>query len=238
MNFSQFRLVVGVFVILSMGRLSAFAEDVNNQSTYTVCGATMNSFDEFEVFKQELKREGGFIFEELTDNAPYAQTSQREEWFHNSCRNKQIQCDILIVSGHFGGHFFGDNQKYDLYLSTLENASCQNSCSNIINRPLETFLFGCNTLAGKKDDGRNRQEYRRLLINEDHIPPDQADRIIAARYGPWGGTWGDRMVNGFRDVVNIYGYTSRSPLGKNNKTNVRRYIREIQKLWQLQKLLR
>lgn len=232
---AHFLILTTVFLLafqhLSYGASKEAKKPAESHTEFVVCGATLNSPDEFQAFKEQLSLEGGFHFVELTEQAPGRKSFEREKWFNSSCQNKKVQCDVLIVSGHFGGHFFGNNQKHDLYLETMEDASCKNSCSNILHRPLETFLFGCNTLAGKEDDGRDRQAYRNLLVGEDLIPEDQADRIVAARYGPWGGAWGDRMIRSFKGVENIYGYSSRSPLGHKNKRHVVSYIQKIQKTY-------
>src|SRR5690349_2401015 len=82
----------------------------------TVCTATLNSADEKELFQKKLNK-SDFRFVELTDyNTPGAGAN---DWFERACESG-LQCDVLIVSGHFGGSFFGSSAS-SLPLKTLES---------------------------------------------------------------------------------------------------------------------
>ena len=63
----------------------------------TVCTVTVNSPDEREVFRESLPADR-FDFVELVERG-------RPDWLASSCR-KGIQCDVLMVSGHFAGTEF------------------------------------------------------------------------------------------------------------------------------------
>ncbi len=110
----------------------------------TVCSMVINSADEINAFKSALSP-NAFDFVELTQNK-----KDSADWFRNSCAAK-IQSDILVISGHFAGTFFGESG-LNLPINDLESASCRSECDGILKRPKEVFLFGCNTLAGKKAD--------------------------------------------------------------------------------------
>ncbi|MEO5677801.1 MAG: hypothetical protein ABIQ84_09645, partial [Usitatibacter sp.] len=71
----------------------------------TVCTITVNSDDEKETFRKRLPP-GAYDFVELVEKG-------RSEWLGTSCR-KGVQCDVLVVSGHFNA---GD----DFYSDRLEN---------------------------------------------------------------------------------------------------------------------
>lgn len=183
----------------------------------TACTMTLNSSDEAEVFKRRLStREWDFV--ELAQS----QDSDASNWFRRACQ-KKVSCDILIVSGHFGGSFFGESN-LELSLEELENASCPTKCDGIINKPKEVFLFGCNTLASKAPDSRTPVEYQRALV-QDGFTPSQASQIVAFRYSALGGSFRSRMEQVFAQTPRIYGFTSRAPLGPQTAPTLDRYLK-------------
>lgn len=181
--------------------LSAFTSSVLAKKT--ICSITINSNDEIEAAKKAISPDD-FDFVELTQMGG-------EDWFKKSCQ-KKINCDVLIVSGHFGGTFFGSSQK-TLSMSELENESCSSECDGILKKPKEVFLFGCNTLAGKNQDKRTPEQYRDVLI-QDGFTQAQAEQVVAFRYSPIGINFSARMSHVFRNTQRIYGFNSVSPLGK------------------------
>src|SRR3989344_803118 len=114
---------------------------------YTVCTVTINSDNEAKLFKKKLKN---FEFLEIVPQQTTESTAS-EHWFQEACAKLKEQkktCDLLVISGHFGGSFFGSSGKR-LSLETLEEMGCNNACPAIMSAPKEVFMFGCNTLAGK-----------------------------------------------------------------------------------------
>lgn len=168
----------------------------------TVCAITINSSNEIEAARNQFSQ-FGYKFVELTQFG--------DSWFQESCRRK-IQCDMLVISGHFAGIFFGESNK-TLSISELEKASCQSECDGILKKPKEVFLFGCNTLASKKQDHRSPEEYRRVLLH-DGFSPALAEQVVTFRYSPIGVNFTSRMSHIFRQTPRIYGFNSVSPLGK------------------------
>ena len=137
------------------------------------------------------------------------------------------QCDIFVVSGHFGGSFFGSSGR--LSMEALENSSCQRSCKGLFKSPKEVFLFGCNTMAGKQPDSRTMQEYADLLYNEHRdVYPTRlmAEEAAAYRYSPLGTQTQDRMKKIFKNA-RIYGFHSTSPSGKNISPRLDKYLKSI-----------
>ncbi len=203
-----------------MGGLSSFAvagtQAVNKKN---VCSITINSDDEINAFKQYLPS-GQFNFIELTQFAENP-LDKSSKWLTRACA-QGIKCDILIISGHFGGSFFGSSSKR-LSLEDLEAASCNSQCDGILNDPKEVFLFGCNTLAGKNKDSRTPREYNRILI-EDGFSAEQAARIVAFRYSPIGESFHDRMSQAFSGVQRIYGFNSVAPVGPVVKPLLQKYL--------------
>lgn len=224
MALSSFKFSLGLmaFVLLSTG--NAFAVKKN------VCSITINSNDEIELFKKSLSPKD-FNFIELTlvnsdknksQNNENEESSNKDNWLKESCK-QGITCDMLVISGHFGGSFFGSSG-FSLPLETLELASCDNSCSGILHKPKEVFLFGCNTLAGKEKDQRTPEQYAQVLMN-DGFSAEQARQISAFRYSPLGSSFSDRMSRVFSAVPRIYGFSSIAPSGKSATPFLRDYLK-------------
>ena len=185
----------------------------------TICSMTINSEDEILAFKANLSAQD-FNFIELTANDKDPETS----WLKKSCQSG-IQCDVLVISGHFAGTFFGSSKK-TLSLKELENSSCLDECAGILKKPKEVFLFGCNTLAGKQKDSRTPEQYLQVLLN-DGFSLSQAQQVVAFRYSPLGGSFATRMRNVFSQTPRIYGFNSVSPLGKHSGPLVNNYLKKI-----------
>ncbi|NUM58151.1 MAG: hypothetical protein HUU56_05950 [Bdellovibrionaceae bacterium] len=201
------------FFTLCLFSISAFA------NKKTICAMTINSEDEIQAFKNNLSA-NDFDFIELTANDKDPQTG----WLKKSCESG-IQCDVLVISGHFAGTFFGSSKK-TLSLKELENSSCSDECSGILKKPKEVFLFGCNTLAGKQKDSRTPEQYLQVLLN-DGFSLSQAQQVVAFRYSPLGGSFSTRMRNVFNQSPRIYGFNSISPLGKYSGPLVSNYLKKI-----------
>jgi hypothetical protein len=191
----------------------------------TVCTVTINSSNEREAFKRNLPA-GDFKFVELTDYDTTAKGADRAEsqWFKNACK-AGVQCDVLLVSAHFGGFFFGSSG-YQMALPPLEQKSCSRTCDGILKKPKEIFLFGCNTLAEKGKDSRTQQQYVDVLIG-DGYRPDVAMHVAETRYGAVGATFKDQMRRVFAGVPHIYGFSSVAPSGANIGPALGRYFKSV-----------
>jgi len=187
-----------------------------------VCTITINSTEERDTFKKNLGSEQ-FQFLEL---APATQEGN-PSWFEDACR-EGVQCDLLVISGHFGGKFFGDDLKSpELYLDQMEAASCNNACDGILKNPKEVFLFGCNTLASKEKDHRSYEELVNIYTT-DGYSTSFARRQAAIRYSPVGSSFKSRMQRTFEGVPVIVGFDSVSPRGANVKPYLDRYFHQFQ----------
>ncbi len=204
-------------------------------SAGTLCTMTINSDDETKYFKKYYESLGYKSIEltTLEDKKSNPDSPTREEsyefedntvdesWFQTACKQK-IKCDILLISGHFGGQFFGKSN-LTLSIQTLEKNSCNESCPGILSAPKEVYLFGCNTLAGKAADRRTPEEYRAVLIH-DGFSPSEADGIAAARYSPISSSFYDTMRRVFKGPKVIYGFSSIAPSGKTISPLLRNYF--------------
>lgn len=208
----QLRLLAAFFFLLtSLVGLSSFAASKN------VCTVTLNSDEEMILFKKHLNT-ADWNFIELTHNALNEHDNQ---WLKKSCE-KQIKCDVLVVSGHFGGTFFGKSP-FRLSTEDLEAASCDSQCNGIIHEPKEVFLFGCNTLASKDKDRRTPEEYMRVLI-EDGFSQAQASQIVSFRYSGFGDSFKTKMSQIFAKTPRIYGFNSIGPSGKTVEPYLNHYL--------------
>lgn len=213
-----------LLVTVTLSSAMAFAAEKKN-----VCAMTINSSDEIDLFKKHLSPEQ-FNFIELTEvedkkgsSSEGRSSNEANAWLKASCR-QGIKCDVLVISGHFGGAFFGSSG-ISLALEELETASCDSACSGILHKPKEVFLFGCNTLAGKEKDSRTPEQYARVLV-EDGFSREQAQQIAAFRYSPIGVSFHDRMSRLFAHVPRIYGFSSIAPSGKTISPHLRNYLKE------------
>lgn len=186
-----------------------------------VCSITINSNDEIELFKKNLSDQD-FNFIELTLNKGKEGSDASSDWLKASCQ-QGITCDMLVISGHFGGSFFG-HTGISLALETLEVASCDNSCAGVLHSPKEVFLFGCNTLAGKSQDNRTPEQYVDVLV-QDGFSRIQAQQVAAFRYSALGSSFHDRMSRIFSKVPRIYGFSSVAPSGKSIAPFLTKYLK-------------
>jgi hypothetical protein len=157
----------------------------------TVCTITVNSADEKDTLAQRLPK-GEYQFVELVEKG-------REDWLRSSCQ-KGVQCDVLVVSGHFnaGDVFYSDKLENDEHLQVdeLERASCSNSCPGLFSRLKEVYLFGCESLN-----------------------PDATK--YSSSYGESGR---ERMRRIFPNVPAIYGFSSSAPVGPTAAMLLNRYF--------------
>ncbi len=173
-----------------------------------VCTMTFNSSDEKNVFQKTLTPLGYQILELVPDN-------KDPQWLQKSCAQMQTanqNCDSLLISGHFGGLFFGSEKSTTLSLSEMMTAKNQHNCPAIFEKPKSVFLMGCNTLSGKTPDHRSVDDYLRVLVG-DGFPLDLAENVAAARYLSYGQSMSDQMLSIFNTADFIAGFESTGPLG-------------------------
>lgn len=198
-----------VSIALTLGFIS-FTE----ASPKTVCSITINSDDEIQMFQKHLANQN-FIFRELV-------TGDRD-WLKRACQ-QGVHCDVVVMSGHFGGSFFG--KKGFLALEDMEAASCDPSCNGIFHKPTEVYMYGCNTLAGKNKDRRTPEEYIRVL-REDGYSMAEAQQIAAFLYSPFGAAFYSRMSKVFSQVPRIYGFDGKAPLGAAIRPLLSIYVKQM-----------
>ncbi len=184
----------------------------------TFCSMTLNSSDELNTFAAALTSQG-FDFVELVPQ------NKDPRWFQNACKSG-IQCDVLLISGHFGGLFFGEGTSQTIDMAEMEKASCDNSCPGILKNPKEVFLMGCNTLASQNKDHRTIDQYLNVLLT-DGIPLDFAEQVVASRYSQQGFSLEKRFASIFPDTPKLYGFYSTGPLGKYAAPLLNRYLKNV-----------
>lgn len=198
-------IVITAFLAASTSVLAQVKTPKLDPNKYTVCAMTFNSTDEIDIYKKKLNPNDFNPVVELT-------TMGEHDWLEKACQ-AGVQCDQLIVSGHFAGSFFGEAEDSQvLSLEDMEKMSCKKSCDGIFKNPSEVFLFGCNTLA-EKNTSRTPDQYLNVL-REHHFDEYYAQQVVASSYGMQGKSNKTRMQNVFGDDKKIYGFNSIAPSGK------------------------
>jgi len=188
----------------------------------TVCTITVNSSDEKNAFRRHLPA-GQYEFVELVERG-------RADWLE-SARQKGIQCDVLIISGHYdGGDYAGGNEFFSEHVESreflpvdeMERVACSEPDRGLFSRLKEVYLFGCNTL-NPQALRSDRSEIASSLQRSGHTEAE-AERLARSLSVRYADSSRDRMRHIFRNVPAIYGFSSVAPLGPVAATYLDRYF--------------
>ncbi len=183
----------------------------------TVCTITVNSPDEKEVLRRNLP-EDQFQFVELVEQG-------RSDWLASAC-SKGIQCDVLVISGHFdaGTQFYSDRvQSHDsLAVEEMERVACSESCGGLFSKLREVHLYGCNTLNSETGES-TANEITRSLTRAGQ-PRPEAEKLVQALTQRYSESNRDAMRRIFANVPVIYGFSSLAPLGATAGPMLARYF--------------
>ncbi len=210
------KALITFFCLLSIS-LTSWSAAAVKMVKKNACTVTINSSEEADLFKSHLSPEQW----NFTELAPKDAASASKHWFAEACK-PEVKCDILIVSGHFGGTFFGSS-KLTLSMEDLERQSCDQKCDGILKQPKEVFLFGCNTLASKQKDHRTPELYMQTLL-DDGFSAAQASQMVSFRYSDFGDSFKHSMSQVFAATPRIYGFSSVGPSGKTIAPLLKNYL--------------
>ena len=219
------------------------------QGRKQICTMTLNSPAEKEAFIKHSKSNSDAA--DYIELAPPGKAKSRNEWLQSTCgllKAKNVNCDELILSAHFGPRLYGEGRK-EIDLEFLEKMSCDSSCSNLFTHLKKTYLFACNTLSGNRDDHRradnqtglnkkekasSQQNYVVIQMAHD-ASRSWAEEASESRYGKYGdgGGFGDRFLRIFSNSVSgseIYGFTSVDDRGTNNAQFIQQSFSQHQPL--------
>ena len=216
-SMSRLPILVVLFALVTAG----LPIDAAAGATATVCTITVNSADEKDAFRRYLPKDK-FEFVELVEPG-------NRDWLASACQ-RNVQCDVLIISGHFGGAQVGATEFYSsevggaefLPVQEMERASCSDSCPGLFSHLKEVYLFGCETLSPVASQATS-DEIARTLVQAGRTPQD-AGRIASALNARHGETNRDRMRRIFAGVPVIYGFSSIAPLGPAASSTLKRYF--------------
>jgi len=184
------------WLIISMLFIIFVFSPINANTTeleaITVCGITMNSDNELKAMNRALGLIA-FSVELVEYKKPDGRIEFKpEQWLDETC-NSPISCDVVVISGHFGGIFGHESLPVLLPLTTLERGSCSNKCAGMFQNVKEVYLLGCQSLA--TDDGQGQS-----LSLDNPFARFQSSNL-------------DRMRRLFPNAGWIYGYTATGLLG-------------------------
>ena len=181
-----------VSILLMIFVLSSVNASSLNSEPITVCGITINSDNEFKAMTRALGPIASSV-ELVQYNKPDGRVEfEPEQWLDETC-NSAVSCDVVVISGHFGGIFSHESLPVLLPLTTLERGACSNQCAGIFQNVKEVYLLGCKSLATNDD-----QEQSLSLDNP---------------FAQFRSSNLDRMRRLFPNAGWIYGYTATGPLG-------------------------
>lgn len=192
---------------------SRYPNPVSPKIKKTICTATINSDTEKKLFKEYLHSDYFDFIELVNDNRDI-------NFLSRACANKNIQCDVVILSAHFAGRFQNDKGTFILPLSSVEKTSCE-SCENILQNPQAVYTFGCTTLAGRGNSVRSPEQFYETLVNNLHQTESEARNNVAKRYSAIGETFAQSMRRIFRGVPVLNGFNDKGPLGKQSEPMLR-----------------
>jgi len=200
-NFAMPRLASLLWVVAAV-----FAAPAVHAQKSTVCTVTVNSPDEREQFRRYLP-EDTFQFVELVERG-------RPDWLASACRQK-IECDLLVVSGHFAGtEFYSSSFEMNesLPVAEIERAQCSASCPGLFAKLKEVYLFGCDTLKPEPVKSAMPEVVRNLLRSgHTRVESERLARALSERHGE---SSRDLMRRLFWEVPVIYGFQSLAPYGR------------------------
>ncbi len=183
----------------------------------TVCTITVNSADERETFRRNLPPDH-YRFVELVERG-------RSDWLASACR-KGVQCDVLLISGHFDGgdEFYSDklDARESLPVDEMERVSCSDSCPSLFSQLKEVYLFGCNTLNPEAVKSASAEVVRSFLRSgHSRADAEALAQVLSERHAQ---SNRERMRGIFKDVPVIYGFSSKAPLGRSAAPVLDRYL--------------
>ena len=183
----------------------------------TVCTITVNSADEKNAFRRYLPADK-YRFVELVER-------DRPDWLASACRTG-VRCDILVISGHYdgGNEFFSDQieSREFLPVAEMERVSCSDSCPGLFSQLKEVYLFGCNTLNPEAQRSTSAEVVRSLVRGG--MARSDAERVSRSLDAGHGESSRDRMRLVFKDVPEIYGFSSVAPLGPQAAATLGKYF--------------
>jgi len=201
-------LALGVLAVLCAGSVQAERK--------TVCTITVNSANEKDALRKFLPKDK-YQFVELVEHG-------RPEWLESAC-HAGVQCDVLVISGHFAGtNFFSEEIQTQEYLPVdeMERVSCSDSCPGLFSNLKEVYLFGCNTLNGENFESDTAEFMRTLMRSgSSKIEAERRSRELNSRFGE---TNKDRMRRIFANVPVIYGFSAKAPIGPIAAGSLTRYL--------------
>src|SRR5260221_9901282 len=191
--------------LLAAAFLAFWAAEGHAQKS-TVCTITVNSADERDAFRKYLP-EDKYEFVELVERG-------RPDWLASAC-HKGVQCDVLLVSGHFAGTEFYSS-KFDvsesLPIAEIERAQCSASCPGLFSNLKEVYLFGCDTLKPEPVKSATPEIVRSLVRDgEARADAEPFARALSERHGESSRALMPRL---FSNVPVIYGFSSLAPYGR------------------------
>lgn len=225
------------FFLLLLLSINAFSKDKIN-----FCSITVNSSDEINAFKNSIRKEEikSFNFIELTNELEkelIRTKRQRKDVYYTDwtklvserLKRQKINCDILLISAKFAGEvFYGVGKQSEKRLRTkhMVDSMCSKSSTNIFHSPSLVYLFAGNTFHNQ--DGASskvRTDYYSRINKV--IGKGAAQRLVEAKYGPYGKAYDDQIKRIFHPHTTVYGFIDKGISGKNAGRKFKNYLKSF-----------
>lgn len=112
----------------------------------TACIFTLNSKHEPRAFKNYFEKQGVHVENPVsTDPSKKTDITELFKRFVEQKANSGEKCDLITISGHHSGSFWGDNTFGQLDLKSIYEMSCNPKYKDFFNNIKAWWLLGCQT---------------------------------------------------------------------------------------------
>ena len=110
----------------------------------TACIFTLNSKHEPRAFKNYFEKQGVHVENPVsTDPSKKTDITELFKRFVEQKANSGEKCDLITISGHHSGSFWGDNTFGQLDLKSIYEMSCNPKYKDFFNNIKAWWLLGC-----------------------------------------------------------------------------------------------
>lgn len=187
---------------------------VINRQKQTICTITINSSEEKKSLLHNLPDSKFQVVELATDGSINNYSSRKTAFLVDACNSlnaNKVKCDQVILSTHFGNHYWGETG-LRFNIDDFEQLSCSNVCSNVLSTPKTKIAFACNMNSDNEMGNRTPEQMRTDLIN-DGLSSIDADQAVQSVHTAAGMSYRQRHNLIFFGDSELIAFNKRAPKG-------------------------